>query len=150
MVSKIAAHCMSKEPRECALRHPMAQYRPTTEEVTHKEHCRMRYEPLKPSSYESLAPHFGELTRDVLFGDIWERPQLSKRERSLITLAALMAMGKTPQLYGHVRRAQENGLAKEEIAEVFMHLAFYCGWPSAINAFDAAKEAMDSQQPKHG
>lgn len=108
----------------------------------------MRYEPLKPSSYKSLAPHFGELTRNVLFGDIWERHQLTKRERSLNTLAALMAMGKTPQLYGHVQRAQANGVKKEEIGEVFMHLAVYCGWPAAINAFDAAKEVLDAPQAK--
>jgi 4-carboxymuconolactone decarboxylase len=83
---------------------------------------------------EEVAPRLAELTADVLFGDIWERPGLSKRDRSLITVSALIALYRTDQLRGHLRRAEENGVTREEIAEVITHLAFYAGWPNAVNA----------------
>ena len=104
----------------------------------------MTTQPPRPA-FEELMPRFGELTRDVLFGDIWERPGLSKRDRSLIVVAALTVLYRTDQLRGHVRRALENGLTKEELSEVFQHLAFYGGWPVAVNAFNVAKEVFDSQ-----
>ena len=93
--------------------------------------------------YNELAPRFGEITRDVLFGEIWERPGLSKRDRSLITIAALAAMYRTNQLEMNTRRALENGVTKEEIGEVFMHMAFYAGWPTAVNAFEVAKKVFE-------
>ncbi|MGE5463193.1 MAG: carboxymuconolactone decarboxylase family protein [Syntrophothermus sp.] len=71
-----------------------------------------------------FAPKLAELTDDVLFGDVWERAELSKRDRSLITVAALIANGNTEQLTGHLNRAKENGLSETELAEVIMHLAF--------------------------
>ncbi|MDB4953610.1 MAG: 4-carboxymuconolactone decarboxylase [Myxococcales bacterium] len=89
-----------------------------------------------------IAPKLAELTDDVLFGDVWERPQLSKRDRSLITCAALVAMGKTEQLTFHFPRAIENGVTEEELVELITHLAFYAGWPSAMSAAVRAKELL--------
>ena len=89
-----------------------------------------------------FAPKLVELTDEVLFGDIWERPQLSKRERSLITCAALVAVGKTEQMNFHFPRAIENGVTRDEIVELITHLAFYAGWPSAMSAMARAKELL--------
>ena len=79
-----------------------------------------------------FAPKLVDLTDDVLFGDVWERPQLSKRDRSLITCAALIATGKTEQMSFHFPRAIENGVTREELIEVITHLAFYVGWPNEL------------------
>jgi 4-carboxymuconolactone decarboxylase len=79
----------------------------------------------------------------VLFGDVWERPELSKRDRSLITVAMLTALYRTDQLRGHIRRALDNGVTKEEVSEVITHVAFYAGWPTAANAVRIAKEVFD-------
>ncbi len=87
-----------------------------------------------------VAPKLAELTDDVLFGDIWERPGLSKRDRSLITVATLVALYRTRELPGHLRRALANGVTQEELAELFTHLAFYSGWPTAMTAASIAKE----------
>ena len=86
-----------------------------------------------------------ELSANVLFGDVWERPELSKRDRSLITVAALVALYRTDQLKGHIGRALDNGVTKEEIAEVITHMAFYGGWPTAANAVKVAKEVFDAR-----
>ena len=93
-----------------------------------------------------FAPKLAQLTDDVLFGDVWERPQLSKRDRSLITCAALIAMGKTEQMGFHFPRAIENGVAPDELVEVITHLAFYAGWPSAMSAISKAKEAIGTKR----
>jgi 4-carboxymuconolactone decarboxylase len=90
-----------------------------------------------------FAPKLAELTDEVLFGDVWERPELSKRERSLITVAALIANGNTEQLTGHLKRAKENGLSETELAEVIIHLAFYAGWPRAMSAVRVAREVFE-------
>ena len=84
------------------------------------------------------------LTDDVLFGDVWERPELGKRDRSLITVAALIANGNVEQLPGHLGRALENGVTETELKEVIMHLAFYAGWPRAMSAVAVAKRVFDS------
>ena len=86
-----------------------------------------------------VAPKLAELTEDVLFGDVWERPGLSKRDRSLITVATLVALNRTEQLPFHLVRALENGVTKEEIVESITHLAFYSGWPTAMSAIMLAK-----------
>ena len=86
-----------------------------------------------------VAPKLAELTEDVLFGDVWERPGLSKRDRSLITVATLVALNRTAQLPFHLARALENGVTKEELVEVITHLAFYSGWPTAMSAITLAK-----------
>ena len=90
-------------------------------------------EPKEPSRAQQLvgnfAPKLAQLTDDVLFGDVWERAELSPRDRSLVTVAALIANGNTEQLTGHLSRAKQNGLSETELAEVIIHLAFYAGWP---------------------
>jgi 4-carboxymuconolactone decarboxylase len=80
------------------------------------------------------APKLMQLTDDVLFGDVWERPELSKRDRSLITCTALVALGKTEQMTTHFPRAIANGVTQEELMEMITHMAFYSGWPSAVTA----------------
>jgi 4-carboxymuconolactone decarboxylase len=94
-----------------------------------------------------FAPKLVDITEKVLFGDVWERPQLSKRDRSLITCAALVATGKTEQMTFHFPRAIENGVTEQEIIELITHLAFYAGWPSAMSAAARAKELFDKKQP---
>ena len=100
----------------------------------------------EPSAAEKMigdfAPKLVELTDDVLFGDIWERPELSKRDRSLVTVAALIALNRPDQLRFHLGKALENGLKKEELIEVITHLAFYAGWPNAMSAIMIAKEVF--------
>ena len=89
-----------------------------------------------------FAPKLVELTDRVLFGDVWERPELSKRDRSLATVAALIALNRPEQLRFHFGRALENGIKKEDLIEVITHLAFYSGWPNAMNAIMVAKEVF--------
>lgn len=85
-------------------------------------------------------PKLAELTDQVLYGDVWERPGLSKRDRSLITVAALIALDRPDQLRSHLRRARDNGVTKEEVVEMITHLAFYAGWPNAVSAVAIARE----------
>ena len=85
-----------------------------------------------------IAPKFVELTDNVLFGDVWERKELSKRDRSLITVAALVATYRPEQLVSHLTRAINNGVTQEEITEVITHMAFYAGWPAAMSAAQTA------------
>jgi 4-carboxymuconolactone decarboxylase len=92
------------------------------------------------TAFGAVAPKLAAVTDEVLFGDIWERPQLSKRDRSLVTCAALIALGKTEQMNFHLPRAIENGVTHEELVEVTTHLAFYAGWPSAMSAVMKLKE----------
>ncbi len=96
-------------------------------------------------SIGDIAPKLAQLTDDVLFGDVWERPQLSKRDRSLITCAALVATGKTEQMTFHLPRAVENGVTPEELMEMITHLAFYVGWPNAMSAVARAKEVLGTK-----
>ena len=93
-----------------------------------------------------IAPKLTELTEDVLFGDIWERPGLSKRDRSLITVATLVALNRTEQLPFHLRRAIEHGIRKDEIIELITHLAFYSGWPTAMSAVLLAKDVFQQDE----
>jgi len=92
-----------------------------------------------------FAPKLAELTDDVLYGDVWERPQLSKRDRSLVTVAALIALNRPEQLRSHLIKARENGVTQDELIETITHLAFYCGWPNAVNAIGVAKEVFDKK-----
>lgn len=94
----------------------------------------------KPAAVYEFIPKFGELRDNVLFGDVWEGPELSKRDRSLITVAALTALYRTDELKGHMQRALDNGVTEEELKGLITHLAFYAGWPNAVNA---GRVAMD-------
>lgn len=92
-----------------------------------------------------IAPKLVELTDKVLFGDVWERPQLSKRDRSLVTVSALIAMNRPDQLRSHLARARDNGLTEEELVEAITHLAFYSGWPNAVTAVAIAREVFQKK-----
>ena len=92
-----------------------------------------------------IAPKLIELAETVVYGDVWERPGLSKRDRSLITVATLVALGREKQLVGHLQRALDNGLTKSELSEVITHLAFYAGWPAAMTAALVAKQAFEDR-----
>jgi len=97
------------------------------------------------SAMQEVLPKLAEMTADVLFGDIWERSELSKRDRSLITVANLVALYRTDQLKGHIGRALDNGVTKSEISEVILHTTFYAGWPVGANAVRVAKEVFDER-----
>lgn len=106
----------------------------------------------EPSAVEKLigdfAPKLVELTDRVLFDDVWERTELSKRDRSLITVAALIALNRPDQLRFHLSRAIENGVKERELIEVITHLAFYSGWPNAMSAVMIAKELFSKLESK--
>ncbi|MBY3233402.1 carboxymuconolactone decarboxylase family protein [Rhizobium laguerreae] len=89
-----------------------------------------------------IAPKLAELTDDVLYADIWERPQLSQRDRSLVTVSALIALNRPDQLRSHLVRAKANGLTEEQLVETITHMAFYSGWPSAVSAIAIAKDVF--------
>jgi len=90
----------------------------------------------------AVAPALVDLSKRVLFGEVWERRGLSKRDRSMITVAALIATNSSEQLRRHLARALDNGVTREEIGEVITHLAFYCGWPAAMSAGVLANEVF--------
>ncbi len=92
-----------------------------------------------------FAPKLAELTDNVLYGDVWERPQLSKRDRSLATVAALIALNRPDQLRSHLVKARENGVTREEVIETITHLAFYAGWPNAVSAIAVAREVFEKK-----
>ncbi len=92
-----------------------------------------------------IAPKLAELTDSVLFGDVWARPGLSPRDRSLVTVSALIAMNRPDQLRAHLARARANGVTQDEAVEVITHLAFYAGWPSAVTAVGVAREVYQQR-----
>jgi 4-carboxymuconolactone decarboxylase len=92
-----------------------------------------------------FAPKLAELTDNVLYGDVWERRELSKRDRSLVTVAALIALNRPDQLRSHLAIARQNGVTQEELIETITHLAFYAGWPNAVNAIGAAREVFEKK-----
>jgi len=93
-----------------------------------------------------VAPKLIEMSEKVLYADVWERPGLSKRDRSLITCAALVVLNRTEQLKGHFERALNNGVTPEEIGELITHLAFYGGWPVAMSSAMVAKDVLEQQK----
>jgi 4-carboxymuconolactone decarboxylase len=92
-----------------------------------------------------IAPKLVELTDEMLYGDVWERPELSKRDRILATVAALIALNRPDQLRSHLARARANGVTQEELIETITHLAFYAGWPKAVTAISVAKEVFEKK-----
>src|SRR3954469_13161213 len=94
-------------------------------------------------SFGDIAPALADYTDRVLFGDVWERPGLSPRDRSLITVATLVALYRTNELPFHLKRAIENGVTKDELIELITHLAFYSGWPTASSAIAIARRVFD-------
>lgn len=91
-----------------------------------------------------FAPKLAELTDDVLFEDVWNRTELAARDRSLITVAVLIAGGDADQLRFHLGRAKENGVTETELIEAITHLAFYAGWPKAMTAITVAKQVFSA------
>ena len=92
--------------------------------------------------YADIAPALGDYTERVLFGEVWERPGLSKRDRSLVTVATLVALYRTNELPFHLKRALENGVTKDELIELITHMAFYAGWPPANTAVQIARQVF--------
>jgi 4-carboxymuconolactone decarboxylase len=92
-----------------------------------------------------IAPKLAQLTDSVLFGDVWARPGLSQRDRSLVTVSALIAMNRPDQLRSHMARARANGVTQDELVEAITHLAFYAGWPSAVTAVGVAKDVFQQR-----
>jgi 4-carboxymuconolactone decarboxylase len=90
--------------------------------------------------FGDFAPKLAELTDDVLFADVWNRPELSPRDRSLITVSVLTAGGNTDQLSFHLGRALENGVTKDELIEAITHVTLYAGWPRGMAAMGVAKQ----------
>ncbi|GLW72913.1 hypothetical protein Kpho02_52120 [Kitasatospora phosalacinea] len=98
-----------------------------------------------PRALAALAPKLVEVTDEVLFGDVWERPGLSPRDRSLVTVSALAALYRSEQLGHHLGVALDNGLSVEELSEAITHLAFYAGWPNAMTAITQLKRIADER-----
>ena len=93
-------------------------------------------------------PKLVGMTNEYVYGDMWERRELSKRDRSLVTISALVALGWQDQLNGHIQRGLANGLTREEIAEAITHLAMYSGWPSAMTASHVAMDVFEAEDAK--
>jgi 4-carboxymuconolactone decarboxylase len=96
-------------------------------------------------AFGHIAPALADLTDKVLFGDVWTRPGLSPRDRSLITVASLIALYRTNELPFHLGKAIENGVSRDEIIETITHLAFYSGWPTANTALPIAQRIFDEK-----
>jgi 4-carboxymuconolactone decarboxylase len=93
-------------------------------------------------AFGDVAPALADYSDKVLFGDVWERPGLSKRDRSIITVASLVAMYRVNELPHHVQRALDNGVTRDELVELTTHLAFYAGWPAASTAVAILRKAL--------
>lgn len=96
-------------------------------------------------AFGDIAPALAGYTDDVLFGDVWKRPGLSPRDRSLVTVSALVAGYRTNELPFHLKRALDHGVSKDELVEVITHLAFYSGWPTANTALPIARRVFQEQ-----
>ena len=104
----------------------------------------MKKETVGRDNLGKLAPKFAELNDDILFGEVWSREdKLSLRDRSMITISALMAQGLYPQVKSHLILGKEHGLTKEEVVEIVTHLAFYTGWPKAWSVFPLIEEVYN-------
>ena len=99
-----------------------------------------------PQELAAIAPKLVEISDEVLFADVWQRPWLSPRDRSLVTVSALVSLYRGEQLGYHLGLALDNGLSVQELSEAVTHLAFYAGWPNAINAANVARDVFKQQQ----
>ena len=104
------------------------------------------YEHKAMGDLKAVAPEFEKLTQDFLFGDIWKRPGLSQRDKSLITVTCLVALNRIEQVDFHLKKAFENGLTREELVAAITHIAFYAGWPTAASGFNHLKNVIAEQQ----
>lgn len=94
-------------------------------------------------SFGAIAPHLAEITDKVLFGDVWENPVLSPRDRSLVTITSLISLYRINEMPFHIKKALENGVTKDEIIETITQLAFYAGWPAAMTALPIVKKVFE-------
>jgi 4-carboxymuconolactone decarboxylase len=94
---------------------------------------------------KAIAPDFAKLTQNFLFDDMWKRPELSQRDKSLITVTCLVALNRIEQVDIHLKKAFENGLTKEELVAAITHITFYAGWPAAVSGFAHLKKVIDQQ-----
>jgi len=94
---------------------------------------------------KALAPDYAQLTEDVLFGDVWKRPPLSQRDKSLITVTCLVALNRIEQVEFHLRKALENGLTQKELVAAITHIAFYAGWPTAASGLNHLKTVLEKK-----
>lgn len=101
-----------------------------------------------PAEMQEVAPGFAKLTQDLLFGDIWKRPPLSAKEKSMVTVTTLLSLNRIEQLEGHLNRALDNGVTKEELVGVITHVAFYAGWPTAASGIKHLKNVLDNRAAK--
>jgi 4-carboxymuconolactone decarboxylase len=99
------------------------------------------------ASFGDIAPHLAEITDKVLFGDVWEHPALSPRDRSLVTITSLISLYRINELPFHVKRALEHGVTRDEIIAVITHLAFYAGWPPAMTALQITRKVFEAAGP---
>jgi 4-carboxymuconolactone decarboxylase len=97
-------------------------------------------------AFGDLAPHLAEITDKVLFGDVWENPALSPRDRSLVTIASLISLYRVNELPFHLKKALENGVTRDEIVAAITHLAFYAGWPPAMTALGIARTVFEAAE----
>lgn len=97
---------------------------------------------------KEMSPEFAQLTDEVLFNDIWNRPGLAARDKSLITVSVLAALGRADQLESHIKLGLENGLTEKEIQAAMTHIAFYAGWPAAVSGLQRYKSVVDQQKQK--
>lgn len=95
------------------------------------------------NSFGDIAPHLAKITDKVLFGDVWDRTDLSPRDRSLVTITSLVSLYRTNEMPFHLKKGLENGLTPEEIIATVTHLAFYAGWPAAMTALQIARRVLD-------
>ena len=103
----------------------------------------MTDKPVRTNPFSDIAPALGRYTDEVLFGDVWQRPELSPRDRSLVTISCLISLYRFNEMPFHFKRAIENGVTKAEIIETITHLAFYGGWPVASTALPIARRIFD-------
>ena len=94
-------------------------------------------------NFGDIAPHLADITDNVLFGDVWENPVLSPRDRSLVTITSLISLYRINEMPFHLKRALENGVTRDEIIETITHLAFYAGWPPAMSALQIARNVFE-------
>lgn len=107
-------------------------------------------EPARTASpFGDIAPALAKITDEVLFGEVWERAGLSPRDRSLITVASLISLYRVNELPFHLRRALDNGVTRQELAELVTHLAFYSGWPTASTAIGVLRQVLAETPAPH-
>ncbi len=97
------------------------------------------------NAFGDVAPALATYTDEILFGEVWERPQFSPRDRSLVTVASLVSLYRTNELPYHLGKALENGVTRDELVELITHLAFYSGWPTASSALAIVRRAFEAQ-----